>query len=130
MAAQVAVNLVHILLDLGDVTGARFRVEQAQAHLTRLLTEGTLGEQLRQVSARLARAERYRRIPSAMTLSTAELRVLQLLPTHLSLREIGEQLHTSRHTVKSQVAAVYQKLGCSTRTEAVRRGRHLGLLEP
>jgi LuxR family transcriptional regulator, maltose regulon positive regulatory protein len=63
-----------------------------------------------------------------MALSKAEMRVLQLLPTHLSLSEIAEELHTSRNTVKSQVAAVYRKLQCSTRTEAVTRGRDLGLL--
>ena len=40
------------------------------------------------------------------------------MPTHLSLGEIGDELHVSRNTVKSQVAAVYRKLGCSTRTES------------
>jgi hypothetical protein len=44
-------------------------------------------------------------------LSAAELRVLELLPTHLSLREIGDQLYTSRNTVKSHVAAIYGQLG-------------------
>jgi LuxR family maltose regulon positive regulatory protein len=67
-------------------------------------------------------------MPSAMALTTAEMRVLQLLPTHLSLGEIGDELHTSRNTVKTQVAAVYRKLHCSTRTDAVRRSRELGLL--
>ena len=63
-----------------------------------------------------------------MALTKAEMRVLQLLPTHLSLGEIGEELHTSRNTVKTHVAAIYRKLQCSTRTEAVDRGRDLGLL--
>ena len=63
-------------------------------------------------------------------MSAAELRVLELLPTHLSLREIGDQLYTSRNTVKSHVAAIYGRLGCSTRTEVVRRSRDLGLLKP
>jgi DNA-binding CsgD family transcriptional regulator len=82
------------------------------------------------LSAPLADAGGYPRISGAMILSTAEMRVLQLMPTHLSLSEIGDQLHTSRNTVKSHVAAVYRKLGCSTRTEVVGRGRDLGLLEP
>jgi LuxR family maltose regulon positive regulatory protein len=82
------------------------------------------------LSARLTRAGGRPRIRTAATLSAAELRVLELLPTHLSLREIGDQLYISRNTVKSQVAAIYQRLGCSTRTEVVRRGRDLGLLEP
>jgi LuxR family maltose regulon positive regulatory protein len=57
------------------------------------------------------------------------MQVLEWMPTHLSLSEIGEELHISRNTVKSQVAAVYRKLGCSNRTEVVARGRDLGLLE-
>jgi LuxR family transcriptional regulator, maltose regulon positive regulatory protein len=130
MSAQVAINLGHIFLDLGDFDGARFRAEEARSHLARLLTERRLSEQLRELSDRVARAGGHGRITSAMTLTTAEMRVLQLLPTHLSLSEIGDQLHISRNTVKSQVAAVYRKLGCSTRTEAVGRGRDLGLLEP
>jgi len=57
------------------------------------------------------------------------MRVLHLLPTHLSLGQIGDQIHTSRNTVKSQVAAVYRKLESSTRTQVVGRGRDLGLLQ-
>ena len=63
-----------------------------------------------------------------MALTKAEMRVLQLLATHLSLGEIGEELYTSRNTVKSQVAAIYRKLQCTTRTEAVARARDLDLL--
>jgi LuxR family transcriptional regulator, maltose regulon positive regulatory protein len=63
-----------------------------------------------------------------MALTKAEMRVLQLLPTHLSLGEIAEELYTSRHTLKSHVAAIHRKLQCSTRTETVARGRDLGLL--
>jgi LuxR family transcriptional regulator, maltose regulon positive regulatory protein len=113
---------------LGDFAAARFRAEEARGHLAALLTEGVLREQLRRVSARLARQGGHALVSSAMALSKAEMRVLQLLPTHLSLGEIGEELHTSRNTVKSQVAAVYRKLGCFTRTEAVAQARDLGLL--
>ena len=88
-----------------------------------------LREQLQRVSAGLSRQGGHVRVPSAMALTTAEMRVLQLLPTHLSLGEIGEELHISRNTVKTHVAAIYQKLQCSTRTEAVARGRDLGLLQ-
>ena len=63
-----------------------------------------------------------------MALSAAEARVLRLLPTHLSLGEIGDELYISRNTVKTHVAAVYQKLHAATRTEAVSRARELGLL--
>ena len=55
--------------------------------------------------------------PSSLT--TAELRVLQLLPTHLSFAAIAERLYVSRNTVKSQAIAIYRKLGTTTRSEAV-----------
>ena len=129
LSAQVAITLAETFLALGDYAAARFRSEEARAHLAGLLTEGTLRQQLHRVSAGLSRQGGHVLVPSAMALSKAEMRVLQLLPTHLSLGEIGDELHISRNTVKTQVAAVYRKLQCSTRTEAVTRGRDLGLLQ-
>jgi LuxR family maltose regulon positive regulatory protein len=129
LSVQVSLALGQIFLDLGDYTAARFRAEEARRDLARLLTEGVLNDQLRGLSAALSREGGHRRVRSAMALTTAEMRVLQLLPTHLSLGEIGDELHTSRSTVKTHVAAVYRTLHCSTRAEAVRRGRDLGLIE-
>jgi LuxR family maltose regulon positive regulatory protein len=129
LSAQVAITLAETFLDLRDLSAARFRAEEARGHLNALLTEGVLREHLLRVSASLARQGGHSPIPSAMALSKAEMRVLQLLPTHLSLAEIGEELYIARNTVKSQVAAVYLKLGCSTRTEAVAQARYLGLLQ-
>jgi LuxR family maltose regulon positive regulatory protein len=56
------------------------------------------------------------------------MRVLQLLPTHLSLGQIGEELHISRNTVKAHTIAIYRKLQSAGRSEAVTRARDLGLL--
>jgi LuxR family maltose regulon positive regulatory protein len=64
--------------------------------------------------------------PSSLT--SAELRLLPLLSTHLGYREIGERLHRSRHTVKSQAMSIYRKLGVSSRGEAMLRLQELGLL--
>ncbi len=61
-------------------------------------------------------------------LTPAELRVLRLLPTHLSFREIGEHLFLSRHTVKTEAISTYRKLGVTSRSDAVRRAGELGLL--
>ncbi|HEY6749143.1 MAG TPA: AAA family ATPase [Mycobacteriales bacterium] len=128
ISAQFTINLAHILLDLGDLAAARFRAGEARRHVVRLPTQGVLRHQLSALSVRLTGARGDSPASSAMALSAAEMRVLQLLPTHLTLGEIGEELHTSRHTVKTQVASVYRKLESSTRTEAVRRGRALGLV--
>lgn len=64
----------------------------------------------------------------AAPLSPAELRVLPYLQTHLSLREIAERLFVSRHTVNSQVASMYRKLGVNARGPAVQRATEMGLL--
>jgi LuxR family transcriptional regulator, maltose regulon positive regulatory protein len=66
--------------------------------------------------------------PGASSLTTAELRLLPLLQTHLSFREIGDRLYVSRHTVKTQAISVYRKLGVSSRSDAITRMRELGLL--
>lgn len=62
-------------------------------------------------------------------LSPAELRILQFLPTHLSQREIADEMFVSTNTVKSHTKAVYRKLGVSSRTEAVAKARAVGLLD-
>jgi LuxR family maltose regulon positive regulatory protein len=62
-------------------------------------------------------------------LTGAELRLLPLLATHLSFREIGERLHVSRNTVKTQAISVYRKLGVSNRSDAIERASGLGLVD-
>jgi len=62
-------------------------------------------------------------------LTAAELRLLPLLSTCLSFREIAGGLHLSRNTVKTQALSVYRKLGVSSRSEAVRAAGERGLLE-
>ncbi len=63
------------------------------------------------------------------TLTNAELRVLRFLPSHMSFRQIGERLHLSTNTVKTQALAVYRKLDVSCRSDAVARGRIAGLID-
>jgi LuxR family maltose regulon positive regulatory protein len=64
----------------------------------------------------------------ASTLTGAELRLLPLLTTHLSFREIADQLFVSRNTVKTQAISVYRKLGVSSRGEAVAHASEMGLV--
>ena len=64
----------------------------------------------------------------ASSLTTAELRLLPLLSTHLTLKEISERLYLSRNTVKTQAASIYRKFGVSSRGEAIARMHELGLL--
>jgi LuxR family maltose regulon positive regulatory protein len=52
-----------------------------------------------------------------------------VLTTHVTASEIGAQLFMSLHTIKSQQASLYHKLGAATRSQAVAQARQLGLLE-
>ncbi len=60
-------------------------------------------------------------------LTEREIAVLTYLASAHTQREIAASLFVSMNTVKSQVAAVYRKLGVSSRSAAVRRGAELGI---
>jgi LuxR family transcriptional regulator, maltose regulon positive regulatory protein len=59
------------------------------------------------------------RDPTPAGLTPAELRLLPLLATHLTFREIATELEVSRNTVKTQAISIYRKLGVSGRSEAI-----------
>jgi len=61
------------------------------------------------------------------TLSPAEMRVLQLLPSGATSREMAEKLYVSRETVRSHLKHIYAKLAVHDREAAVARARVLGL---
>jgi LuxR family transcriptional regulator, maltose regulon positive regulatory protein len=63
----------------------------------------------------------------ARSLTAAELRILKLLPTSTYL-QIAATLYISRNTVKVHLRSVYQKLGVSSRSEAIERAVDLRLL--
>lgn len=71
---------------------------------------------------------RSRSSRSSSIFTPAELRVLQPLPSHLSNAEIATQLMEATTTVKTQVSAIYRKLGVTPRSQAVTAARALGLL--
>jgi LuxR family maltose regulon positive regulatory protein len=61
------------------------------------------------------------------TLSPREVDVLRLLATGEGNAAIGAALFISQNTVKTHVARILAKLGVSTRTQAARRARDLGI---
>lgn len=61
-------------------------------------------------------------------LTQSEEAVLRRLTTTLSLREISQELHVSRNTVKTHTQAIYRKLRVSNRHDAVQRARELAIL--
>jgi LuxR family maltose regulon positive regulatory protein len=130
LAAQSAIVLGRILLDLDDVDAAGVKAADAGRHLTGMPNDGILGDKHRDLADALDRHAGRPHPIGAMTVTPAEQRVLQLLPTHLTLGEIAEQLYISRNTVKAHAISLYRKFSCSTRAEAVREARSLGLLPP
>jgi len=61
-------------------------------------------------------------------LTTRELEVLRLVARGLSNKEIAADLRITTHTVKYHLAAVLEKLGVRSRTEAVSLGVRKGLV--
>jgi two-component system, NarL family, response regulator LiaR len=61
-------------------------------------------------------------------ITARELEILGLVARGLSNREIATQLFVSENTVKTHCARAFDKLGAARRTQAVQRGKELGLL--
>ncbi len=61
-------------------------------------------------------------------ITARELEILTLVARGFSNREIATQLFVSENTVKTHCARAFDKLGAARRTQAVQRGKELGLL--
>jgi two-component system, NarL family, response regulator LiaR len=61
-------------------------------------------------------------------ITARELEILTLVARGLSNREIATHLFVSENTVKTHCARTFDKLGAARRTQAVLRGKELGLL--
>jgi LuxR family transcriptional regulator, maltose regulon positive regulatory protein len=126
--AEARIILARASIRLDDAVGAR-RFIEAGANFVDLIPDAPmlndwLSRDLASLGALGNGAE-----ARASSLTKAELRTLQYLPSHLSFREIGEKIYISPNTVKTQAQAVYRKLGARSRTEAVERARDAGLIE-
>jgi LuxR family transcriptional regulator, maltose regulon positive regulatory protein len=125
--AETRLLLARAALRLGDVVGARTLLAEA-ARIVPQTAAPVLGAWLEEGWAR-ADSFSAAAILGPSSLTTAELRVLRLLPTHLSFREVAASLHVSANTIKTHAHAVYRKLDASSRTEAVANARQVGLLD-
>jgi LuxR family transcriptional regulator, maltose regulon positive regulatory protein len=125
---QTRLELARAYLALRDSGGARSLLAEVSDILRLRPHVGVLSEQVE------ALREEVEGMPESADgagagLTGAELRLLPLLTTHLSFREIGERLYVSRNTIKTQAISVYRKLGVSSRSEAIRRADELGLVD-
>jgi DNA-binding CsgD family transcriptional regulator len=81
------------------------------------------------VSERVVRAAAPDAVaPGGTALTARELEVLRLVARGLSNKEIAADLRITTHTVKYHLAAVLEKLGVRSRTEAVSLGVRTGLV--
>jgi LuxR family transcriptional regulator, maltose regulon positive regulatory protein len=125
-AVQARLELTRAYLAMADLVAARGVVREVEDLLRWRPDLGILRGQADQLRSQLnhVRGE----VIGAAPLSTAELRLLPLLATHLTFREVGQRLYVSQHTVKSQALSIYRKLGVSSRGQAVQRVQEIGLL--
>jgi LuxR family maltose regulon positive regulatory protein len=129
LSVQVRLELARAQLALNDVAKADELVTEAERLLLLRPFLGTLEADTRELRVRIRGLQRAGSGVAA-TLTAAELRLLPLLTTHLTFRQIAQHLYVSRNTIKTQAISVYRKLGVSSRTQAIDRAIELGLLRP
>lgn len=125
--AETRIALARAELRLGDVASARRWSSDAADALRAIPDATTLQVWLEETQMQIE--EVMRSSGETCALTTAELRVLQLLPTHLSFPAIARRLYVSPNTVKTHARAVYRKLDASSRGEAVAHASAAGLLD-
>jgi LuxR family transcriptional regulator, maltose regulon positive regulatory protein len=128
LAVQVRIELARCHLALLDTAAARTLLREADEIFRRRPDLGVFVQQAGDLRAELAQVK-GNSVPGASALTAAELRLLPLLSTHLSLPEIAQEMFLSPNTIKSQAYSMYRKLGVSSRSQAVAHAGKLGLLE-
>jgi LuxR family maltose regulon positive regulatory protein len=127
LTAQTQLELARASLAMRDAAAARALLADLDRSSVQVPRFEALRSQRAALVAELASVD----LPSegrSSGLTDAELRLLPLLATHLSFREIGERLFVSRNTIKTQAISVYRKLGVSSRSDAIDRAAQLGLI--
>lgn len=126
LAVQSRLELIGTMLNLADGPGARTVLREVDDILRVRPKLGVMRDDVKELRARIAATPVG--TVGASSLTTAELRLLPLLQTHRTFREIGELLFVSPHTVKTQAISIYRKLGVSSRSDAMRVAAEVGLL--
>jgi LuxR family maltose regulon positive regulatory protein len=128
LSVRVLLEASRAHLAVSDPAGARATLRHAEDILALRPNLGNL------TTEAATMRQRIRSLPpgpgGASTLTAAEIRVLHLLPTYLSVPEIADRLVVSSNTIRTQVQSIYGKLGATSRAEAIGRAIEFGLLEP
>jgi LuxR family maltose regulon positive regulatory protein len=124
-AIETRIVLARTAVRLDDAELASSVLDETRRLMRQLPDGGLLGEWIDQASKSQMKVS-----ASGVTdLTPAELRVLQYMPTHLSIPEIAATIFVSSNTVKTQARGIYRKLGVSSRREAVDQASRLGLIK-
>jgi LuxR family maltose regulon positive regulatory protein len=126
VSVQALLELARAYTALTDPDGARAVLRQVNDILQQRPDLGVLPGEAEELRAKVEMMGRQGVGGSSLT--TAELRILPLLATHLTFREIAERLYLSPYTVKTQALSVYRKLGVSSRSAAIERAHRVGVL--
>ena len=114
LCADLSVRCAEVAHAIGSMDAAAAFSEAGRRACCQVADTGAIPARLDRLEGRLSPDG-----PAQAPLTPAERRVLLQLATHRTLGEIAQHLHVSRSTVKTQVAAIYSKLGVSSRAEAV-----------
>ena len=125
-AMRARILLADAAMQLGFTRLARAHVEQAEIIDREIADTGVLSGELAVVRARLE--QMVEAGEGVVSFSDRELQVLELLPTELTVREIGTQLFLSKNTIKTYIRRIYQELDVTSRDDAVSRARQLDAL--
>ena len=127
LAVRSRLQLAKVYFAIADAATARQLLREIDDILLHRPALGTLSDD----------ADEFRRAldtfaapgaASPLPLTPAELRLLPYLQTHLTADMIAKRLFISIHTVKTEIKAIYRKLGVSSRDDAVRKAKETGLL--
>jgi LuxR family transcriptional regulator, maltose regulon positive regulatory protein len=129
LAVQTRIELARVHLALAEPSGARTLMQEIGEILKQRPDLGTLLGQVKQLQARLGKEHGPMMSGGASALTTAELRLLPILCTHLTVPEIAAELFLSPHTIKAQIKSIYRKLEATNRHQAVARARELELID-
>ena len=127
LAVRSRLQLAKTALALADPGTARSLLREIDDILTHRPTLGTLLGEVEEFRHALASCAASGPA-DPMPLTPAELRLLPYLQTHLTANMIAKRLFISSHTVKTEIKAIYRKLGVSSRDDAVQKALATGLL--
>ena len=127
--AWLLLLLARVRCRRGRLGDAEATLQSAREAIRELEDGGRVPSLAADVGGELAEAQRRAAAGELLDLPTAaELSVLRLLDTDLSVRQIGEELFLSANTVRTHKRSIYRKLSVNTRADAVARASALGLV--